>query len=79
MVPVVSRDVVPLGPHALDVQGRPPALEGAGALLDAADDVVAVEEGAVGEAGGRVDALGDAVVDDRGGVFAFAGGGGCRR
>jgi len=74
VVAVVARDVVALRPHALDVQGGPPALEGARALLDAAHDAVAVEQGAVGQAGRRVDAFGDAVVDGRGGVFAFAGG-----
>lgn len=41
MMPVMPRRVVPLRPHALDVQVRAPALEGARAVFDAADDVVA--------------------------------------
>jgi hypothetical protein len=50
-----------------------PALEGARAVFEAADDVVAVEEGAVGEAFAWVDALGDAIVDDRRAVLVDAG------
>jgi hypothetical protein len=37
VVLVVAGGVVALGPHALDVEVRAPALEGAGAGLDAAD------------------------------------------
>lgn len=73
VVPVVTGGVVALGPHALDVQVRAPALERAGSLFQAADGVVAVEEGSVGEAFGWVDALGDAVVDDGGGVLVQTG------
>jgi hypothetical protein len=72
VVPVVSGGVVALRPHALDVQVWAPPLEGAGAVLDAPDGGVAIEQGAVGEAGGGVDALGDAVVDYAGGVFSYA-------
>lgn len=64
VVPVVTGGVVALCPHALDVQVRAPSLESAGPVFEAADGVVAVEEGSVGEAFGWIDALGDAVVDD---------------
>lgn len=64
MVSVVARGVVSLCPHALDVEVWSPALEGTRALFQAADSVVSVQEGAVGEAFAWVDALGDAIVDD---------------
>lgn len=63
MVFVVAGDVVALGPHALDVEVWFPALEGGGAGFEAADGVVAGEEGAVGESGRGVDFGGLAVVD----------------
>jgi glutaminase len=42
VMPVVAGGIVALRPHALDVEVRSPALEGAGAVLEAADCVVAV-------------------------------------
>lgn len=63
VMPVVAGGIVSLRPHALDVQVRAPALEGARAVFEAADCVVAGEEGAVGEAFGWVDAFRSAVVD----------------
>lgn len=68
---VVARDVVSLSPHALDVQVGPPALEGSRTLLQAPHHIVTLEQRTVGEPCGRVDALGDAIVDDRGDVFPF--------
>jgi hypothetical protein len=73
VVPVVAGGVVALCPHALDVQVWAPALERAGSVFEAADGVVAVEEGSVGEAFGWVDALGDAVVDDGGSILVQTG------
>lgn len=64
VMPVVAGGVVALRPHALDVQMRAPALEGASTIFEAADCVVAGKEGAVGEAYCWVDAFGGAVVDD---------------
>jgi len=52
---------------------RPPALKGTRALFQAADGVVAIEEGAIGEAFAWIDALGDAIVDDRGAILVEAG------
>lgn len=71
-MPIMPRRVVPLCPHALDIQVRPPALERARAVFDAADCFVAGEEGAIGEADRWVDALRIAVVDYGGGVVADA-------
>ena len=64
VVAIVPRGIVALRPHALDVQIRMPALEAAGAVFQAADCVVAVEEGTVGEAFGRVYLFCFAVVDN---------------
>lgn len=50
-----------------------PTLECASSVFEAADCVVSVEEGSVGEAFGWVDALGDAVVNDGGGVLVQTG------
>lgn len=72
VVPVVAGGVVALGPHALDVQVRSPALEGLCAVLEAADGVGAGEEGAVGESGVGVYFFGCAVVDYGGGVGFLA-------
>lgn len=68
----MPRRVIPLRPHALDIQVRAPALECARAVFDAADCFIAGEEGAIGEADGWVDALRAAVVDYGGGVVADA-------
>jgi glutaminase len=43
MMPVMAGSIVALRPHALDIEVWAPALESAGALLEAADCVVAVE------------------------------------
>jgi hypothetical protein len=64
MVPVVAGGIVALSPHSLDVQVRTPALEGAGAVFQTADCIVAVEEGTVGEAFCWVYSFCLAVVDD---------------
>ena len=72
MMPIMPRRVIPLRPHALDIQVRAPALERARAVFDAADCFIAGEEGAIGEADGWVDALRAAVVDYGGGVVADA-------
>lgn len=64
VVRVVARGVVPLRPHALDVQVRAPALEGARAGLEAPDRGRAGEQGAVGEAARGVHDRGGAVVED---------------
>jgi glutaminase len=42
MMPIVTGGIIALCPHALDVEVWMPALEGAGAVLEAADCVVAV-------------------------------------
>lgn len=73
VVAVVAGGIVALRPHALDVQVRTPALEGAGAVFQTADCVVAVEKGTVGEAFGWVYPFSLAVVDDGRGVFVHAG------
>lgn len=54
MIRVVPALDVPLRPQPLDPEVLAPALEGAGAGLDAADRVVAREEGDVGGADGGV-------------------------
>jgi len=63
MMPIMPRRIVPLRPHALDIQVRAPALKSARAVFDAAHRFVAGEQRAVGEPDGRVDAFGVAVVD----------------
>lgn len=70
MVSIVARGVVPLCPHALDVQVRSPALERPRALLDAAHHLIAVQQGPVRQASRRIDFFGDAVEDDRGCVLS---------
>lgn len=69
----MARGVVALCPHALDVQVWAPALKRSRSVFQAADGVISVEESAVGEAFGRIDAFGDAVVDDGGSVPVDAG------
>lgn len=68
----MARGVVALSPHALDVEVWAPALECSGAVFQAADCVVSIEEGAVGEAFRGVDTFADAVVDDRWRIFVDA-------
>jgi len=72
MMPIMPRRVVPLRPHALDIQVRTPALKSTRAVFDAAHRLVTGEQRAVGKADRRVDALGAAVVDYRGGVATDA-------
>lgn len=54
VVHVVASHVVSLRPHALDVEVWFPALECARAMFDAPDNIVAGEQGAVGETFRRV-------------------------
>lgn len=72
VVPVVAGGVVPLGPHALDVQVWLPALEGLCTVLETADCVGAREESAVGESRIGVKSFCCAVVDYGGGVCLLA-------
>lgn len=71
VVPVVTRHVVALRPHALDVQEGPPALESARTLLKTSHHVVAVQQRTVGQSDRWVHALGHAVVDDGGSISIF--------
>ena len=74
---MAPRAVVALGAKALDPEVGAPALEGAGAGLDAAHGgvVVAREEGDIRVADGGVAVGGGAVVGEGGGlVEGFAGG-----
>lgn len=64
VVTVVAGGIVALRPHALDVQVRAPALEGTGAIFQAADCIVTIQEGSVGEAFGWVYSFRLAIVDD---------------
>lgn len=72
VVPVVTRGIVALCPHPLDVEVWAPALECTNTLFNAAYCVVAVEQGAVGEADCGVDPFGDAVGYDGRAVFVDA-------